>query len=34
MLNTLLAESSNNTQLYLYNIKNKVAKLCRLDLAG
>jgi hypothetical protein len=34
MLNTLLAESSNNTQLRLYNIKNKVVKLCRLDLAG
>ncbi|KAF1938920.1 hypothetical protein EJ02DRAFT_313246, partial [Clathrospora elynae] len=34
MLNTLLAESGNNTQLRLYDIKNEVAKLRRFDLAG
>jgi hypothetical protein len=34
MLNILLAESSNNIQLCLYNIKNKVAKLYRLNLVG
>ena len=34
MLNTLLAESGNNTQLRLYDINNEVAKLRRFNLAG